>query len=310
MAENVSNSLVNLGDLSRPATVLIEKIADAVGAVFAPYQVKRLGKAEAEVALIKAEANIKITDLQRRALQRFVEEESQRQLNIESIASKAIPQLSEGSAPEKIQKDWLTNFFDKCRIVSDDEMQSLWSRVLAGEANRPGSYSTRTVNFLSTLDRKDAEQFATLCRFIWEIEITVPLIYNTSSEVYSKNGLTFEILNHLESIGLIQFNEVSSFAHSNLPKTVYARYFERTLRLEFMNSTGNFFRLGTALLTKTGLELVPLSSSKPAEGFWEYIVDVCNRYSPTEVKDYSPQSDGTQREVRISASGRIGGWPA
>ena len=34
-----------------------------------------------------------------------------------------------------MEEDWIANFFDKCRIVSDSEMQSLWARVLAGEAN-------------------------------------------------------------------------------------------------------------------------------------------------------------------------------
>ena len=32
-----------------------------------------------------------------------------------------------------MDNDWTVNFFDKSRIVSDDEMQNLWSRVLAGE---------------------------------------------------------------------------------------------------------------------------------------------------------------------------------
>ena len=41
-----NNSIVNLGDLSKPATVLIEKISDAIGGIFKPYQIKRIAKAE------------------------------------------------------------------------------------------------------------------------------------------------------------------------------------------------------------------------------------------------------------------------
>ena len=51
-----SNSIINLGGLSKPATVLIEKISDAVGGVFKPYQIKRIAKAEA--SLIEAETQI------------------------------------------------------------------------------------------------------------------------------------------------------------------------------------------------------------------------------------------------------------
>ncbi len=47
LEENVAdNSIINLGELSKPATVLIEKISDAVGGIFKPYQIIRAAKAE------------------------------------------------------------------------------------------------------------------------------------------------------------------------------------------------------------------------------------------------------------------------
>jgi hypothetical protein len=49
-----------------------------------------------------------------------------------------LPELTEAATPEKLEDDWITNFFDKCRLISDEEMQTLWSKVLAGEANAPG----------------------------------------------------------------------------------------------------------------------------------------------------------------------------
>ena len=94
MPECTSNSLINLGELSKPADTLIKKVSEAVGGVFAPYQVKRMAKAEAEAALIKAQSEIQITDLHRRAMHRFIEEEAKRQKNIEDITAKALPLLS------------------------------------------------------------------------------------------------------------------------------------------------------------------------------------------------------------------------
>jgi hypothetical protein len=46
------NPLARLGDLAKPATVLIEKISDAVGGVFKPFQIVRVARAEAEASLI------------------------------------------------------------------------------------------------------------------------------------------------------------------------------------------------------------------------------------------------------------------
>jgi hypothetical protein len=116
---------IDLGDLSKPATVLIKKISDAIGGIFKPGQIIRVAKAEAEADEIRAKSQIQVTDLHRRALHRFLEEEANKQSNIEAITQKALPQLKKNSSPQDVGNDWITNFFDKCRIVSDDDMQKL-----------------------------------------------------------------------------------------------------------------------------------------------------------------------------------------
>ena len=85
---------------------------------------------------------------------------------MEDITAKAIPHLNEEAKPDAMEDDWVANFFDKGRIVSNPEMQSLWARVLAGEANIPSTYSKRTVNLLSDLDKSEAELFHQTLR-IW-----------------------------------------------------------------------------------------------------------------------------------------------
>ena len=138
--------------LGQPVDTLIKKISNAAGVLFEPHQIKRIAKAKAEAARIEAQSEIEITDLYRRAARRWIEEEAQRQKNMEDITAKALPQLDENAKPDSNEDDWIVNFLDKSRTVSDNEMQELWSRVLAGEANVPGTYSKRTVNFLSDLD--------------------------------------------------------------------------------------------------------------------------------------------------------------
>lgn len=271
MPEGSSNSIVNLGDIAKPADTLIKKISQAVGGVFAPHQIKRIAKAEAEAALIKAQCEIQVTDLHRRAMHRFIEEEAQRQKNIEDITSKAIPQLEEKADPEKLENDWVTNFFDKSRIVSDGEMQDLWSRVLAGEANKPGTYSKRTVNFLSDLDKTDAEMFSKLCGFGWVIGDIVPLVFDTKLDIYSSHGVNFNTLSHLDSIGLIQFNDLTGFRRLKLPKQFPVFYYGKQLNVTLPKEVDNELGLGRVILTRIGHELAPICGCKPVEGFYEYV---------------------------------------
>ncbi len=70
------NSLINLGELAEPAKVLIERVSDAIGGIFKPYQIKRVAKAEAEAEKIKAVAQIEISDIQQRGLVRMIEVEA------------------------------------------------------------------------------------------------------------------------------------------------------------------------------------------------------------------------------------------
>jgi len=267
------NNLINFGDLSKPATVLIEKISDAIGGYFKPYQIKRVAKAESEAEIIMAQSQIKITKLQRRALTRFVGEEAMKQNNIEKITEKVIPQLKDSAKPENIENDWITNFFDKCRIISDDEMQSLWAKVLSGEANLPGTYSKRTVNFLGSIDKADASLFTALCGFGWQIGDIVPLIFGVQEQIYNSKGINFNTLTHLDDIGLVSFNSLGGFKRLKFPKKITIYYYRTPLNIEFKKETDNDFGIGKVLLTKTGQQLAPICGSQSVENFRDYVVE-------------------------------------
>ena len=267
------NPLANLGELSKPATVLIEKISDAVGGIFKPYQIVRVAKAEAEAEKIRAHAGIVVKDIHLRAMHRFLEEEAKKQKNIEDITQKALPNLNDDAKSENVENDWIVNFFDKCRLISDSDMQGLWSRILSGEANSPGSYSKRTVNFLSSLDKNDAELFTKLCKFAWMIGDVKPLIYDVKNDIYNKHKINFGSLNHLESIGLIQFNSLAGFRQLGIPKRVPLFYYDKPALLEFEKESDNELELGKVLLTKIGQELAPICGSSPDQDFYEYICE-------------------------------------
>lgn len=268
-----NNSLVNFGKLSKPATVLIEKISDAVGGVFKPGQIVRIAKAEAEAEKIRADSEIVVQDIHRRAMHRFLEEEAKKQKNIEDITLKALPNLNDDAKSENVENDWITNFFDKCRLISDSEVQGLWSRVLSGEANSPGSYSKRTVNFLSSLDKNDAGLFTKLCKFAWMIDEIVTLIYDDQDDIYNKHGINFESLSHLESIGLIQFGNIAGFQRLGFPKKVTLLYYDQPVLLEFKKESDNELEIGKVMLTKIGQEFAPICGSSPNQEFYEYIYD-------------------------------------
>jgi len=265
-------SLINFGELSKPATVLIEKVCNAVGIIYEPTRIKRKARAEAEAEKIKALAGLELRDIEHRAIERLVHQEARKQENIESITAQAATALPDSAKVDDLDEDWVAHFFKQCDTVSDKEMQSLWARLLSGEATSPGTFSKRTVDFISTIDKKDAALFTDLCQFIWVIGEPTPLIYEIDNEIYNNQGITFESLKHLDAIGLISFESGSGYLRTKFPKYGHTFYYGRTTTIEFPSDANNSVDIGHALLTSTGQELVAISGSQRSQEFYEYVI--------------------------------------
>ena len=305
-------NLIDLKSLTKPAEMLIKKISNAAGILYEPNRIKREAEAQAKADLIKAKSEIEITGLQKRSARRWMIEEMIHQQNMESITAKALPQLNENADASQMDDDWLANFFAKCRIVSNDEMQTLWSRILAGQANTPGAYSKRTVNCLSEMDKAEAEFFKKLCGFCWRCKIgedilptnyfflskrkhqqfvnepddVVPLVFNYSDTIYNKHYIRFEVLEHFDSIGLIKFYE-NNFVGWTLPENfgILGIYHDMALFIS-LNSNEEAQRMvtqGQVSFTAVGEELATLCETEPVDGFYDYVKTQWSKYSPQDI---------------------------
>jgi hypothetical protein len=264
--------LINLGDLSKPATVLVEKVCNAVGIIYEPTRIRRNAKAEADAQQILAVGQIEVDALQRRALERLVHQEARKQANIEGITAQAANSLPPTAKVEELNEDWVAYFFKQCDTVSDSEMQSLWSRLLAGEATSPGTYSRRTVDLVSTFDKADAALFTALGQFVWMIGEPNPLIYDLNDDVYKAAGITFESLKHLDAIGLISFESLAGYNRTGFQKQGCTFYYGRPTMLEFPAEANNQMEVGHALLTSAGKQLMAICGSQRNDRFYEYVI--------------------------------------
>ena len=149
-----------------------------------------------------------------------------------------------------------------------------------GKRTRLGPTRSATVNFLSDLDKSEADLFTKLCGFGWMVGEIKLLVFDETAGIYNQNGVDFASLSHLDSIGLVQFEGLAGFANQHLPKRLTVAYYGRRLTLEMPKDSDNRLSLGKAILTRTGKELAPISGSKSVEGFWEYVRDRWKEYLP------------------------------
>jgi len=197
---------------------------------------------------------------------------------MESIVAQAVPMLEGSARPEGVEDDWIINFFNHARHIGDKEMQTLWARLLAGEATEPGSFSKRTVNMLRPLDKREAEVFANFCRFVWQIDgYAMCLVYETESSyleptLYVKSGITYDELSHLNSIGLTTLNTNSGFRKGTSLDSITVSYCGSVFSVNMQGLEDKSIERGFAVLNQAGRELAAITSPVPVEGFAEYVI--------------------------------------
>lgn len=275
------NSIINLGDLAKPATVLIEKVSNAVGVLYEPRRIKKKAAAEAAAEKIKTLADIELSGIQQRGLERLIHQEARKQENIERITAKAAVELPPNARTEDLEEDWIAHFFDRCEKVSNEDMQSLWSRLLAGEATKPGTYSKRTIDFIATMDKSDADLFTNFCQFIWLIGDATPLIFDEQSDIYNKHGINFDTLKHLDSIGLVSLESAASYRRLGFLKHSVISYYGLMTLAEFTADKNNEIHTGKVLLTQAGRELVNICGASRNQEFYEYVIEELSKQKIT-----------------------------
>jgi hypothetical protein len=281
----MTNPISLIPDLTKPIDTLIAKISDAIGGAFKPTQIRRVAAAEADAQKIKANAQIEINELEERARHRMIQEQVKQQSNMDSITAKAIGSLNDDARPENMEDDWIAYFFDKSRLTSDEEMQNLWAKILAGEANSPGTYSKRTINLLSSLDKSDALLFTQMCSFVWRFPGDPRLmILSDNDDIYASRGITFESVQHLDGLGLVRFQPLQYRVLFKKHGLFPTAYFNHNIVINITEGKDKIMA-GNVMLSAVGKELLPICGSEPIPEFLDYVME---RWTQAGYEPYSP----------------------
>lgn len=284
MSDINTNWPAALEHLSRPATLLIEKISAAIGVLYQPRHIRQIAQAEADAALITAKGEIAVDDLHRRALVRWVHEEAQKQANIEDIAERTVPLLEHNATPEQIDDDWLRMLFEKARHISNPDMQALWARVLARQANRSGAISIHALHTLALMDQNDAQYFMRACQLVAHIDDKpYMIVMNDRSSFVLSGGTTWTEFRRLAELGLIRIPGTFSFHTTTLPDPFTIRYGGKCGQMKFTQFNNMTAITGYIELTSIGWQLFSAIPVEPLPGFWPHLRERWTNQSHLEI---------------------------
>ncbi|MFC2950628.1 DUF2806 domain-containing protein [Marinicaulis aureus] len=113
--------------------------------------------------------NLTDDDIISRAASYQAQRTLRQQLNREKICKAAAEEIGENpptkDAADSIDDDWLEQFSRHAEKVSSEQMQRLWSKILAGEIKTPGRFNFRTMDFISKLSRQEATLISSVFPF-------------------------------------------------------------------------------------------------------------------------------------------------
>lgn len=225
-------------------------------------------------------------NIQDRTNNRLDFQQNKKQLNIETVTAYAAEELKNEKevTDEPVDEDWTTRFFNIAEDISNEEMQALWGRILAGEIKKPKSYSLRTLEFLKNLSKEEAECFMKFCE-ARVVSTDKHFIYNQDNGKLLEDefGITFGDRLLMTELGLIASENNLEFSfRPTLQNKV-------TLILNYGNKGIVLYRgenvpkqpIKVLLFTKIGIELSRLVQQTPNQN---YIEKICSSFNHENVK--------------------------
>ncbi len=131
---------------------------------------------------------------------RFQYQQAKKEHNIESVIGKAELELGDKTtdSTEEVDEDWYTRFFSIVEDISDEQLQSLWARILAGEILKPRTYTYRFLSVLSNISKNEFEIILKIAPFV-----SGDIIINDQKQLISKDISDHEI-DILEDMGVLK----------------------------------------------------------------------------------------------------------
>lgn len=291
---------------------LAEVVASGIGSIAGSWLAPWMAEKESEAKLIEAKGKAKalsiVAQAQKEALdmlgtggisvkgeielgkeitQRIDYQERKRQANIYAVVEQAAQRL-EGEMVPAIEPnhDWTSRFFREVQDVSSEEMQLLWSKVLAGEVQKPGATSTRTLGILKDLDEETARLFSRFCSAAIYLadsdgklfDVRVPSLGGHAAQNSIANyGLGFGQLNRLNEHGLIiadynsyyTFEIISVDVENDKEFNLYHQGITWDWTIAKQGVKGKEVKLHGVAMTMAGGELSRVVTSEPIVDYTE-----------------------------------------
>lgn len=157
---------------------------------------------------------IETQELYERTCSRLLHQEMKKQENIENIINSAkdiLEKEQEDSISAKdVNEDWLMRFFNSVQDISDEKMQLLWGKILAGEIKQPNSFSLRSLDAMTKMSKDEAQLFEKLSSYVINFRGTYAIL--NDDNLNKRYSIPYKQILALDECGIIDSSAMMSLS--------------------------------------------------------------------------------------------------
>lgn len=215
--------------------------------------------------------------IEKRVEERINFQEVKKQINIENVTAHAAEELkNEGPiTDEPVDEDWTTRFFRIAEEVSNEEMQALWGKILAGEIKQPKTYSLRTLELIRNLSKREADTFMKVANFAIKSGSKNYLFKGKNDKQFSeKYNIHYADIALLTEIGLLQPGTFVNYQFITQPKDDQRAFSSGNIVI-VVNVKANTptIKMPVNVFTNAGNELLKLIKPNPPFDYLTYFAN-------------------------------------
>lgn len=209
-----------------------------------------------------------------RAEQRRIADSIRQEKNLEKVLENTSNELQsvENVSDEDVDDDWISRFFSIVKDISNEEMQFIWGKILAGEITAPKSFSLRTLETLRNMSTEDAQTFQRIIPLVLHNENNYFVL--SDSDILNKYGSSFSDILTLDDCGLMDSSGTLSLNLSvkkDNPECILSDTF--LILIKGKKDESERIRIGIHTLTRAGLELFNILVHEPKPAYMTQVAE-------------------------------------
>lgn len=128
--------------------------------------------------------------------------------------------------------DLFWGLLEHAKEISNEEMQELIAKIIAGEYNTPGSYSMQTLQILKMLGKSELELFEKICNLLVDDSLVPRELFSfpaSAKDLMNELNIDFSSLQTLQSLGLFLPNDMTFSIENPTRGNLVVSYFDKKI---------------------------------------------------------------------------------